>query len=62
MIKVIFLLIDEVEKAATSRWKKAVRTVKAIMYGLLVVRIIIALYIKVHEDSDFYAYKKKSSL
>ncbi len=60
MIKVIFLLIDEVEKAATNRWKKAVRTVKAIMYGILVVRIIIALYIKVHEDSDFYGCKKKS--
>jgi hypothetical protein len=54
------LLIDEVEKAATNRWKKAVRTVKAIMYGILVVRIIIALYIKVHEDSDFYGCKKKS--
>ena len=62
MIKVIFLLIDEVEKAATNRWKKTVRTVKAIMYGVLVVRIIIALYIKVHEDSDLYGCKKKSSI
>jgi len=54
MIKVMFLLMDEVEKAATSKWKKAIKTAKAVMYGVLIVRIVIALYVKVHEDSESY--------
>lgn len=54
MIKVMFLLMDEVEKAATSKWKKAIKTAKAVMYGVLIVRIVIALYVKVHEDSETY--------
>lgn len=55
MIKVMFLLMDEVEKAATSKWKKAIKTAKAVMYGVLIARIVIALYVKVHEDSESYA-------
>ena len=62
MIKCIFLLIDEVEKAATSKWKKAVKTAKAVMYGILVVRIIVALYLKVHEDGNLYDRKKKADI
>jgi hypothetical protein len=46
--------MDEVEKAATSKWKKAIKTAKAVMYGVLIVRIVIALYVKVHEDSESY--------
>ena len=55
MIKVMFLLMDEIEKATTSKWKKAIKTAKAVMYGVLIVRIVIALYVKVHEDSENYA-------
>lgn len=54
MIKVMFLLMDEIEKATTSKWKKAIKTAKAVMYGVLIARIVIALYVKVHEDSETY--------
>jgi hypothetical protein len=59
MINVMFLLINEVEKAATSKWKKVVKTAKAVMYGVLIVRIVVALYVKVHEDNESYDAKIK---
>lgn len=45
--QLLLLLIKEAEKKATSKWKSFVRGVKTVIYTFMVIRILVAIYLKV---------------
>lgn len=51
--RALFLfLIKEAEKSASSRWKRFLSSLKTIIYSLMVIRILLAIYFRVHDQSE----------
>lgn len=43
----LLLFLKETEKKATSKWKSFVKGVKTVIYTFMVIRIMVAIYLKV---------------
>lgn len=45
--QMLLLFLKETEKKATSKWKSFVKGVKTVIYTFMVIRIMVAIYLKV---------------
>lgn len=50
--QLLLLFIKETEQKATSKWKSFVKYVKTIIYTFMVIRIMVAIYLKVKNKDE----------